>query len=76
MNRKKKRASREDIEQRIQKAAENGGEFDLDFDEVTDVIDLALERTKRTAEEAQEKAKKTIEDIRSISVPPAADNAK
>jgi ppGpp synthetase/RelA/SpoT-type nucleotidyltranferase len=66
-----KKRCREDIEARLERAAEGEEEFDLDFDEVTDVIDIALARTKRVSEEAQAMAQKTIDTLRKIAGPTA-----
>ena len=72
----KKPISREALEERLERAAQNGGELDLDFDEITQVTDLVLERTRRVSEEARKKIHETIEDMRSITLPPEAADAK
>lgn len=64
---RKKRRSRDDLKAVVDQAAENGKKPEFDLDETTDVLDLALERTKRESEECQAKTRETIKDLKSMS---------
>ncbi len=64
MKRRKKRSKRD-----LKALVNNGKRGDLiefDHDEVTDIIDLSLERTKRTAKACQDRLSDTTEDLKNL----------
>ena len=66
--RRKNKRSRRDLKALIDKR-KKGEPIDFGPDEVTDIIDLSLERTKRTAKECQDRLSDTTEDLKTLRKP-------
>ncbi|MCP4204264.1 MAG: hypothetical protein GY769_20295 [bacterium] len=64
----KKRRSKRDLKAVVDKRKKDDS-IEFEVDEVTDIIDLSLEQTKRVAEECQEEVRETVEKIKDLRRP-------
>lgn len=64
-----KRKKRDSIQERLETARENDEDPDIDFDEVSEVYDFVLEKTKRSAEACQEEIRKSTETLGNVRLP-------
>ncbi len=60
---KKRRRSKSDLKVELER---NGSAPDIEYEEVTDVLDLALEETTRQSEACQAEARETIRKMKSM----------
>jgi hypothetical protein len=65
---KSRKRSRRDLKAVVDKR-KKGDDLDFDADETTDIIDLAMEKAKRSAEACQEEVRSTAETIKTIRLP-------
>ncbi len=63
----RRRRSKTDLKLHLKESHREGSDPDLEYDEVTDVLDLALEEAKAGAEACQEEAEEVVEKINKIA---------
>lgn len=66
---RQKRRSKQDLKAVVDKAEKNDEEIEFDFEETTDVLDIAFEKARKSSEACREEAKATIKNIKTIRMP-------